>query len=164
MYNFTFLLLCYETSSPVRAAYTFDGPEFTLTNEPPIHYKAPAFTKVPNKEGLLIGLPVTLGVLIFGIAGLYFGMKKHRSIGLGNIMGRRKGYGVGKSKRQRMGLGKKAGGAIRLEDREENSRPQYQPAHGHSDSLGSLVSDDGIRPVPGQNQFRSEIDRQRTGR
>jgi hypothetical protein len=164
MYNFTFHLLNYEPAAPERAAFTFDGPDFTLTKEPPTHYKAPGFTKVPNKAGLLIGLPVTLGVLVFGIIGIYFGMKKHRTIGVGNIMGRRKGYGVGKSKRQRMGLSKKGGGAIRLDEREEYSRPQYQPAHGHSDSLGSLVSDDGIRPVPGQNQFRSEIDRQRTGR
>lgn len=164
MYNLTFHLLNYEPAAPERAASTLDGPVITLTNEPPNHYKAPPFSKVPNKEGLLIGLPVTLGFLLIVIVGLYFGMRKHRAIGLGNIMGRRRGYGVGKSKRQRLGLGKKGGGAIRLEDREDYARPQYQPAHSRGDSLGSLVSDDGIRPAPGGNQFRSEMERQKTGR
>lgn len=163
MYNLTFHMLNYEASAPERLASTRDGPLITLTNEPPNHYPPPPLNKVPNKEGLLIGLPLTLGFLLICMVGLYFGMRKHRTIGLGNIMGRRKGYGVGKSRRQRMGLGKK-GGAIRFEDQEEYTRPQYQPSHGHSDSLGSLVSDDGIRPAPGDNQFRSEIDRQRTGR
>ncbi|KAF2800502.1 hypothetical protein K505DRAFT_190800, partial [Melanomma pulvis-pyrius CBS 109.77] len=106
MYNLTFHLLNYEPAAPERAASTLDGPVITLTNEPPNHYKAPPFNKVPNKEGLLIGLPVTLGFLLIVIVGLYFGMRKHRTIGLGNIMGRRRGYGVGKSKRQRLGLGK----------------------------------------------------------
>ncbi|KAF2711986.1 hypothetical protein K504DRAFT_474459 [Pleomassaria siparia CBS 279.74] len=162
MYNFTLHMVVNEPAASNKAAETFNGPEFILTNEPPNHYKAPPFSKVPNKGGLLIGLPVTLGFLVIAMVGLYFGMRKQRSIGIGNIMGRRKGYGVGKSKRQRMGLGKKGGGAIRLEDRNEYSQVQYQPPSGHSrgDSLGSLVSDDGIRP----NQFRSEIDRQRTGR
>jgi hypothetical protein len=91
MYNFTFHLQNFEPSAPERPAFTFDGPDFMLTNEPPTHYKAPAFTKVPDKAGLLIGLPVTLGVLVLGIVAIYFGMKKHRSFGVGNIWGRRKG-------------------------------------------------------------------------
>jgi hypothetical protein len=134
-------------------------------NEPLQHYEPPEPTKAPNKGGLYIGLPVALGFVVFILVGLFFGMKKHRTIGLGNIMGRRnKGYGVGKSRRQRMGLGKK--GAIRLEDRERQSGPQFRDAQGHNRdvSLGSLVGDDEIRPAPRGNEFREEMQRQKTSR
>jgi hypothetical protein len=135
---------------------------FTLENEPPHHYPAPPKNKL-EKSGLYIGLPIGLAFVVLVVVGLFIGMRKNRVIGVGNIMGRRnKGYGVGKSRRQRLGLGKKAG-AIRLEER---GVPQYSdaPGHGQRDSLGSLVSDDGARPAAGTNHFRDEIDRQRTGR
>lgn len=81
-------------------------------------------------------------------------------------MGRRnRGYGVGKSRRQRLGLGKKKG-AIRLDDREQQANSQFRdaPTHGRGDSLGNLAGDDEIRPAPRGNQFRDEIRRQQTGR
>jgi hypothetical protein len=134
---------------------------FTLENEPPRHYAPPPKNKL-EKTGLYIGLPLGLAFVVIVVVGLYIGMRKNRIIGVGNVMGRRgKGYGTGKSRRQRLGLGGK--GAIRLEDR---GAPQYSdaPRHTRGDSLGSLVSDDGSRPAPGTNHFRDEIDRQRTGR
>ncbi|KAF2651948.1 hypothetical protein K491DRAFT_719361 [Lophiostoma macrostomum CBS 122681] len=163
-YNLTFYAIMFEGDDVTKKANPYEGPTIMITNEPAQHYQPPDPTKVPNKEGLMIGLPVSLGFVLLVVVGLYFGMRKHRHIGLGSIMGRRsKGYGTGKSKRQRMGLGKK--GAIRLEDR-ENAAAQARsaPAHAHGDSLGSLVSDDEIRPAPGGNQFRDEIRRQQTGR
>ncbi|KAJ4297931.1 hypothetical protein N0V90_005830 [Kalmusia sp. IMI 367209] len=165
MYNLTFRILNFKGSDPNAQAQAFDGPMFTLQNEPPRHLP-PGSKNSINKEGLLIGLPVGLGFVLVVVIGLFIGMRKQRIIGVGNIMGRRKrGYGVGKSKRQRLGLGKK--GAIRLEERELQPQPQYRDqmrGHGRNDSLGSLVSDDDIQPAPRTNQFRDEMQRQRTGR
>ncbi|CAI6257503.1 unnamed protein product [Periconia digitata] len=161
LYNLTFRAVNFDSGNPKKKAEVFDGPMVTLGYAPIEHYPPSRPTQF-NKEGLMIGLPVTLGFVLIVVVGLYIGMRKNRIIGVGNIMGRKRGYGAGKSRRQRMGLGKK--GAIRLEDREA-SRAQYTPANGHSrgDSLGSLVSDDG-RPAPGTNHFRDEIQRQQTGR
>ncbi|KAF2866070.1 hypothetical protein BDV95DRAFT_611947 [Massariosphaeria phaeospora] len=162
MYNLTFAAVVSEPNNPSAAAKAIDGPSFTLQNEPPHHYEPPKRVG-PNKSGLMIGLPVSLGFLLFVIVGLWFGMRKHRTIGLGNVMGRRnRGYGTRKSKRERLGLSKE--GAIRLEDREAREGAP-RPQHVRGDSLGSLVSDDEeIRPAPRGNQFRDEVQRQRTGR
>jgi hypothetical protein len=164
MYNLTFRVQYFEkaTSQKEGKAEVLDGPMFTLENAPPNHYPPPPTNSI-DKQGLYIGLPIGLVFVAVVVIGLYFGMRKNRIIGVGNIMGRRnRGYGTGKSRSERLGLGKK--GAIRLEER--RTAPQYNDARGHSrsDSLGSLVSEDGIRPAPGTNQFRDEIDRQRTGR
>ncbi|KAF2016968.1 hypothetical protein BU24DRAFT_460075 [Aaosphaeria arxii CBS 175.79] len=157
-FNLSLQAINYDNNEGGKAE-TFQGPMFLLQDEPTRHYEPPPPTKF-NKEGLLIGLPVGLGCMILIIAGLLFGMRKHRQIGLGNIMGRRnRGYGARKSKRERLGLGKK--GAIRLEEREAAS--DWHDARVRGNSLGSLVSDDGIRPGRG-NQFRDEIQRQKTGR
>lgn len=165
-YNLTFYALNFEASDATKQATPYEGPMITITNEPPQHYKPPEPTKPPNKSGLLIGLPVSLGFVVIVVVGLFIGMRKHRTIGLGNIMGRRnRGYGVGKSRRQRLGLGKKKG-AIRLDDREQQANSQFRdaPTHGRGDSLGNLAGDDEIRPAPRGNQFRDEIRRQQTGR
>ena len=162
-YNLTFVALDFEPGMPNKVATPYAGPLITLTRAPPNHYKPPSHTKV-NKDGLVIGLPVGLGMCTLVVVGLFFGMRKHRTIGLGNIMGRRgkAGYGVAKSRRQRLGLSKK--GAIRLQDRDERAPTMPPPvpgAHARGDSLGSLVSDG--KPPRG-NQFRDEIARQQGGR
>jgi hypothetical protein len=164
MFNVSLSLLNFGGDNPTNKAESHDGPLLLMKNEPPRHYPPSEKNKGPNKEGLIIGLPVGLGFVLLVVVGLFFGMRKQRQIGLGNIMGRRnRGYGVGKSKRQRLGLGSKKG-AIRLEEREQAQRVRAAPNHARGDSLGSLVSDDGIRPAPGGNQFRDEIRRQQTGR
>ncbi|KAF2497468.1 hypothetical protein BU16DRAFT_616104 [Lophium mytilinum] len=170
-YNLTFYALMFESDKPEQTSVPYDGPTITLMDKPAYHYTPPEHTKAPNKLGLMIGLPVSLGFVALVVIGLCIGMRKHRSIGIGNIMGRRAGYGAGKSRRQRMGLGKK--GAIKLEERDLSGVPQYQDevasppptrprGHFREDSLGSLVSEDGIRPAG--NAFRQEMDRQKTGR
>ncbi|KAF2689752.1 hypothetical protein K458DRAFT_414004 [Lentithecium fluviatile CBS 122367] len=162
IYNLTFRAFYYDKGNPLNEGKPYDGPMITLEHAPPNHYPPPPTNKI-DKQGLLIGLPIGLTFVVVVVVGLFIGMRKNRIIGVGNIMGRHnRGYGVGKSRRQRLGLGKK--GAIRLEDR--GPMPQYNDTRGHSrgDSLGSLVSDDGIRPAPGTNHFRDEINRQRTGR
>ncbi|KAF1962954.1 hypothetical protein CC80DRAFT_588441 [Byssothecium circinans] len=162
-YNLSFRALNFRLNDPSAKLDAFDGPQITLTYPSPEHYPPSEKTKF-NKEGLMIGLPASFGFVCLVVFGLWFGMRKNRTIGLGNIMGRRRGYGTGKSRRQRLGLGKK--GAIKLEERETG--PQYRDVprggHGRGDSLGSLVSDDDIRPAPGRNHFRDEMNRQQTGR
>ncbi|ORY18836.1 hypothetical protein BCR34DRAFT_582762 [Clohesyomyces aquaticus] len=167
-YNLTFYALNFEANDVTKKAIPYKGPTVLLTNAPSYHYSPPPPTKAPDRLGLMIGLPVSLGFVIVVVIGLWVGMRKHRTIGLGNIMGKRnKGYGVGKSRRQRLGLKK---GAIRLETRYEAPRAQYQDpprmqTRPRGDSLGSLVSEDEIRPAPrGGNQFRDEVQRQKTGR
>jgi hypothetical protein len=173
-----------------KDAVPVDGPTVFLSKAPATHYAPPPHTKLPSNLSLLIGLPLGLGALVFVSLGLFFGMRKHRHIGVGSVMGKRAGYGVGKSRRQR--LGKK--GAIRLEEREvlqsrsqgartgdmdrtrgddeirpadsEDTTTQMWPlppargGHQRDESLGSLVSESEA----GNNGFRREVERQRTGR
>ncbi|KZF19934.1 hypothetical protein L228DRAFT_285329 [Xylona heveae TC161] len=111
--------------------------------------------------GLAIGLPIAIIIILLVSIGLYFGMRKHR--------GTRKGYGIGKSRRQRMG------GHIPL-DQDEGSVPlgaDFQQANGgrranKEETL--LQAEDAATgydnaPTSGPpNVFRDEIERQRTGR
>ncbi len=89
--------------------------------------------------------------------------RKHRRIGLGNVMGRRNGYGTGKSRSQRLGLSKKKAGAIQLRDQELTAEGVYRdaPASGgnrherdDSDALGSLA---GTPTEERTNYFRDEM-------
>jgi hypothetical protein len=161
-YNLTFFGVVFERNDPKKKSTPYKGPTITLTNQPPRHYDPPPPTKSPNKMGLMIGLPVSLGFVAIVVFGLWFGMRKQRTIGLGNVMGRKRGYGTGKSRRQRLGLGKKGG--IRLDQDLPPPAQYHDNTHTRGDSLGSLVSDDEIRPAPGGNHFRDEINRQHTGR
>lgn len=166
--------------TPDRRASTMTGPTISLINKPVTHYPPPPPTGMPNKLGLMVGLPVSLGFVLLVIFGLFFGMRKHRKIGLGSIMGSRKGYGVGKSRRQR--VGKK--GAIRLAERETGRNDPaetgfsdeptrgvelQQRQHTREENLDDLVSSPtregfGDDPRLQGNAFRDEISRQRTGR
>jgi len=160
--------------TPDQSAHAKQGPIVSLINKPVQHYAPSPPTKPPGKLGLLVGLPVVLGVFVFVLFGLFIGMRKHRKIGLGSVMGSRKGYGVGKSRRQR--VGKK--GAIRLGEREVGAPDTgfrdeptrgvelQQRQHTREESLDDLVSSptEQINPRRHENAFRDEISRQRTGR
>jgi hypothetical protein len=88
--------------SDQRASYR-EGPTITLLPKPVEHYKPPPPTSF-NKLGLLVGLPVSLSVITLVVAGLFFGMRRSRQIGLGNVMGpKRNGYGIQQSKIERLG-------------------------------------------------------------
>lgn len=99
---------------------TVGGPVVMVTTSP-IAYASMTPTPAPDGATLYIALPVTFGFIALCICGGFFLNRKHRRIGLGNIMGRRKGYGAGQSRRQRLGLGRKdyAAEAIALEPAEE---------------------------------------------
>lgn len=84
-------------------------------------------------------------------------MRKHRKIGLGNIMGTankgRKGYGIRQSRIERLGGsgGRKGKGAIRLGEVDKRGGSKYadDPARGMSQQrdvdLDSLVSEEPER-------------------
>lgn len=63
--------------------------------------------KPPSGPALYIGLPTVLGFVVVVLVGTCWWNRNHRKIGVGSVMGRGKGgYGVGKSRRQRMFAGK----------------------------------------------------------
>ena len=86
-----------------RRASARQGPTVTLHPKPVEHYKPlppPRF----NKLALMIGLPVSVGVVILIVAGVFFGMRRSTKIGIEHAMAPRgKGYGIGKSKNERLG-------------------------------------------------------------
>ncbi|KAI9871018.1 MAG: hypothetical protein M1830_003526 [Pleopsidium flavum] len=166
--------------TPDHRTSVLKGPTISLINKPVTHYPPPPPTSMPNKLGLLVGLPISLGFVMFVLFGLFLGMRKHRKIGLGSVMGSRKGYGVGKSRRQRVGKN----GAIRLGEREVGVRAPVetgfrdeptrgvelqQRQHAREENLDDLVSSPtrehfGDDPRMQGNAFRDEITRQKTGR
>lgn len=176
-YNLTFEAISYVSKSSKGAATPLTGPSIILTT---YQLPAPPKTQLPDKQSLIIALPIALGCCALIVFGLFFGMRKHRKLNVGSVMGRhRKGYGERKSKRQRLGVKK---GAIRLEEREvAPPQSQYRDAdeitpaprtteqrwplpssrgaeHMREESLGSLVDDEE------PNAFRRELTAQRTGR
>ncbi|KAI9805979.1 MAG: hypothetical protein M1825_000593 [Sarcosagium campestre] len=78
------------------------GPTVSLTTPPVQHYPPSPETPPPTKLGLMVGLPIALASVFIIMCGLAWGMRKTRRLGVGNVMGRRRGYGVGKSRRQRL--------------------------------------------------------------
>ena len=99
------------------------------------------------------------------IAVLYFGMRKTRHIGLGSVMGRRRGYGVHKSRKQR--LGKR--GNIGLGEEEAISSDSVfrdDPLENNME-LGNGKYQDSTREDRSRNAgnvFREEIARQQNVR
>lgn len=118
----------------------------------------PELAKAPTGPALYIGLPAVLAFVIVVLAGTFLWNRHRRQIGLGNIMsrsrfgplaaGRRKGYGIGKSRRQRTAAATATAasvGAIHLDDRpdrfrdnEQSLSPPDRPRR-DSDALGSLA-------------------------
>ena len=95
-------------STSDRRASAKQGPTVVLLSNSAEHYKPPP--PLPfNKLALMIGLPVSVGVVVLLVCAVSFGMWKSRKTGIEHIRAsRNKGYGVGKSKNQRMGNRKNA--------------------------------------------------------
>jgi hypothetical protein len=133
----------------------------------------PGPTRAPSGPALYIALPAVLGFVVLCVVGGFWWNRKARVVGLGNVMGRRRGYGVGKSRRQRMGLGKK--GAIQLQERSvagegaketsfrDDAWETEQGRRIRDSDLGSLANTP-TRPEFGDaargNVFRDEMRRQ----
>ncbi|KAI9824624.1 MAG: hypothetical protein M1832_001714 [Thelocarpon impressellum] len=179
--NLTFSLVALDPDAEGRAK-NIAGMFVSLVKKPVKHLPSSPPTPPPKKLALMVGLPVALGAVVLIVCGLFVAMRKTRRVGLGNVMGRRRGYGVGKSRRQRVRSGKKGGGAIRLgedgaalpvdaEFEDEPSRGvelAQRPAggdtaparHGRDDDLGSLVGsptdeDFGDDERPGGNSRKN---------
>ncbi|KAI4861114.1 hypothetical protein F4820DRAFT_81423 [Hypoxylon rubiginosum] len=121
------------------------GPTITVTNYAPYQ---PDTGKKIDKLALIIALPTVFGFIGLVVIGTCLWNRKSRHIGIGNIMSRgRHGYGIGKSGRSRMGLGKreKANERIQLMEREvqanggEVYRDMPDRPRRDSDALGSLA-------------------------
>ncbi|KAE9368456.1 hypothetical protein N431DRAFT_347489 [Stipitochalara longipes BDJ] len=154
-------------------AHSLGGLNLEVTNKPVKYYHPPP-TSAPTGQSLYIALPTVFGFIILCVCGGAIINRKHRKIGLGNVMGRRNGYGVGKSRSQRLGLRKKKDGAIQLRDQELTAGGQYRDAplpqererpFGHaradSDALGSLA---GTPTEERTNYFGDEMQRQERSR
>jgi hypothetical protein len=90
------------TATPSNGApATYAGPTITVI---PIPGPAPPAHTSYNLLGLVIGLPVGLAVVAAVLCCLFCVVRKNKSAFDGlKVLRRRRGYGVGKSRRQRMG-------------------------------------------------------------
>jgi len=169
--NLTLIAMEYDETTEGRAR-AFDGPTVGLREPLVQHYPPPPMNRLPEKLGLMIGIPTALGFVLLIVLGLFFGMRHKRHIGIRNIMGRRgRGYKVGgkRSRANRLGMGQS--GAIRLQEREltiEENLNQYTDypdeqaktnAHNREVSLGSLVSNEGDieRNAPRKERFAPTV-------
>ncbi|OBT68399.1 hypothetical protein VE03_02811 [Pseudogymnoascus sp. 23342-1-I1] len=151
------------------------GPRIAIGTAPAAEDFKP--TAAPKGPALYIALPAVFGFIIVCVCGGFWWNRHVRKIGLGNVMGRRKGYGIGKSRGERLGMGRK--GAIKLQEREgeaaaldaqtsfrDEPLDLGQDRARRDSDLGSLVGTP-IRPEfgngvggGGNNVFRSEMERQ----
>jgi len=127
------------------------GPTLMVTTRPPQYYQQRP-TKAPETRDLYIALPCVFGFILLCVCGGAITHRKNRRVGLGNVMGRRKGYGTGKSKVQRLGLrGTNREEEIQLRDQELTAHGKYRDVPLDRDSekartdgpVGKAVSTDG---------------------
>jgi hypothetical protein len=163
------LTLFISTSSGITIAGPVVMIATSLTPAP-----TPTPTPAPRGPALYIALPLVFAFIVLCLCGGFFLNRKHRHIGLGNVMGRRKGYGARQSRRQRLGLRRKTkAGPIALADHEPSTdhaayhdlpikREITVPHHvrNDSDNLGSLVGTPTEERHRGTNVFREELKRQ----
>jgi hypothetical protein len=106
------------------------GPTIMVTTRPRVRYHQPP-TKMPTNRDLFIALPCVLAFVLVCVCGVAFWNRKKRVIGLGNIMGRRRGYDTGKSRAQRLGerqRKKDDPAAVQLRTQELTADGQYRDA------------------------------------
>ena len=142
-------------------AKVLPGPTITVAKPEPTHLAPPPPTTI-NEQGLKIGLPVAAGVVLLVLAVVFFSTRHHRVIGLGNVMGRRhKGYGVRKSRRQRVGKHSPVG----ISETELDDAPV---TNFRDDPNDGIEMHDRYKDIEATwkegNVFRDEMERQRTGR
>ncbi|EEP80311.1 predicted protein [Uncinocarpus reesii 1704] len=155
--NLTLYLLNYDLATEDHSIKKA-GPMISLTKKPVQHYPPPPPSK-PNKLGLAVGLPISLAVVFIIACGLCIGMRKHRRIGLGSIMGRRnRGYGGAKSKIERLGRGRRRDRSIRMDDLEDADRYMDNPhERADTDRFNEVERSQG-------NAFRTELPKLKTWR
>ncbi|KAK6215034.1 hypothetical protein QIS74_08053 [Colletotrichum tabaci] len=180
------LLMSYTIDNIAQKDIT--GPRVVVARRPQFH---PATSRMPKGAELYIALPTVFGVVILAVIGGCLWNRRARQIGIGNVMSRsRHGYGVGKSRAQRLGArvrqsvfprSRKDRGIQLRQQREMSpdggyvyrdepldSQHQQQPAgrpRRDSDALGSLAGSPTSTHFPdhgaqGGNAFREELRRQ----
>ncbi|KAL4932712.1 DUF4448 domain-containing protein [Aspergillus undulatus] len=142
--NNTLTLYIIELDSTLdRRASARQGPTITLRPRPVEHYK-PSPPPRFNKLALCIGLPVTLVVVIIVVVTLVFSMRKSRDSIVSSAFwsSRRRGYGLGKSRPQRL-----------KSDSKESSEP--------SDSAKKLPSEveTGLLEGTGSERYSRDLER-----
>lgn len=119
-------LYLFPSNPAANEPQSFTGPTVMVTNRPPTWYRQPK-TSAPKGETLYIALPCVFGAIIVMVCGTHLWNRKNRKIGLGNVMGRREGYGSRKSRVQRLGLDKRSKiEDIRLREQELTADGQYR--------------------------------------
>lgn len=161
-YNLTIFAQQFTTAAGAPAI-VYTGPTIQLKPKP-THGQIPASAKESEKSGLKIGVPVCLGALAVVAVGLFYAMRKQRRISFGSNLGRNRGYGIRKSRRQRLGQGRSKEDDIMLQEREllrseytDNPLPEA-PSRSSNDSLAYLV------PAPVEDEgetFREEMEKQK---
>jgi hypothetical protein len=154
-----------------QAAKTFRGPVISIVT--PGHYPPPPTTTI-NPLGLQIGIPLGVAAFILILFGLFFGMRRQRQVDVGaikSLLNRKKGYGVRKSRAQRMGQKK----GLVANDGQDEDAFRDDPVELQQRGIGG----DGYRDHQlshspprehfmegsgGANAFRDEVARQQTGR
>ena len=159
--NLTFSLVANNPDDD-EPARIIPGPTITAS-KPVATHLPPSPPNSINKLGLEVGIPVAIAVVALIIVGLWFTTRKHRVIGIGNVMGRRKGYGVGKSRRQRVG---KHGGVGVAETEFDPSMSSFRDEPREDIEMHGQYRDADTPRGPGEtgNAFRDEVSRQQTGR
>lgn len=153
--NLKLYIAQYDPSSDKRVVPTA-GPMITLIQKPVRHYDPGPPTAPPTKLGFAIGLPLGVFAIMAIVIGLSVGMRKHREIGLGNVMGKNRGYAGGRSRAERLGVSPGAEAAIRLEGLEDDDPARYtdnpQPLRSDMDAYNQMERSKS-------NIFRGEISR-----
>ena len=177
--NLSLTLVSYSAGTN-SVAETYTGPIISLTNKPAAHLPA-SKSAPPNNLGKYIGIPFGIVFMLFAIGGLYIAARRRR-LDIKGITSRRHGYGIRKSRRQRMG--KK--GPIRIEERQVDTDlgegfdfkdepdmglelQQRHAGRGEEEDLRSIAnsparSDFEEASQANRNVFREEIERQRIER
>ena len=158
--NLTLSLVAHNPDADQPAKF-LPGPVLKVTMPEPVHYAPPPLNSIDTK-GLAIGLPLTLGAVFLIVAVLFFTKRQQRRVGIGSIMGRRRGYGIRMSKRQRVGKH----GATGVSGTEFGaSAPTFREGSNDDIEMQSQARDmEGRREPGGGNVFRDEIERQQGGR
>lgn len=137
-YNLTFFAQQFDTATGISLAM-YDGPVVQLKAKPSFRYDPPTPASAKEEPGVKIGVPVCLGGLAIIAVGLFYGIRKRKS----NRKGWSRGYGIRKSRWQRLGRrGRSKEDEITLQEREllrmEDYTDHAPPAARNSPSMDSL--------------------------
>lgn len=165
--NLTLYIVSLDNTNPDAVSQSFTGPTVMATKKPVTYYHQP-HAQAPSGASLYIAIPLIVAFVIACLIGVCWWNRKERKIALGNIMGRNRGYGERKTKRQRLGLGKNKRGVV-AEEQELVSEGIYRDApvreevfhRRDNEDLGSLV---GTPTEERTNYFRDEMRRQEAER